>query len=254
MSERKILTLDIETSPHLCWSFQTWNTNITPIQIVEPTRVLCFAAKWRDKPKVIFESEYWGAGYPAMVKAARDLLDEADVLVTYNGDKFDIPHLNREIHLAGLTPPSPYLSVDLYKVVKKHEVYASHKLAYITERLGLSGKMDNSGWRLWKNVLSEDEAVRHKAWLEMRRYNKQDVVTTEELFEAMLPFINLPSAELYKDEPDATRIACPACDSDHVIRQGYKVTLTRRYQQFQCQSCGKWFRSPRSEGSSGVTP
>jgi hypothetical protein len=187
-----------------------------------------------------------------MVQTVHALMNDADVVVTYNGDKFDIPHLNREFHLAGLGLPSPYVSVDLYKVIKKNEVWLSHKLAYITSRLRLSGKLDNSGWALWKGVLSEDPEVRHKAWLEMRRYNKRDTFTTEELKAECLPLINnLPNPALFEDEPTEA-ILC-ACGSDQVQRRGYAVTKTRRYPRYQCQSCGKWFRDARSDGSVGTT-
>lgn len=266
MSERKILTLDIETSPHLCYSFQTWKTTIFPMQILEPTRVICWAAKWRHRNSVIFDSEYeefgpqGGAGFDRefhhrnMIEHIHALLDEADVVVTYNGDKFDLPHLYREFNLIGLKDPSPYISVDLYKVVKGRENWLSHKLAYITERKGLSGKMDNSGWRLWLGVLSPDPEVRRKAWREMRRYNKQDVVVTEELFDEELPNVkNLPAASLWDEVPNPG--VCPACKGEHVQRRGFAYTKTRRYPRFQCQAptCGKWFKGVRSEGSAGVS-
>ena len=52
------LTIDIETSPHLGYFFQTKNTFIQPSQIVEPTRMLSFAAKWEHENRVMFESEF----------------------------------------------------------------------------------------------------------------------------------------------------------------------------------------------------
>lgn len=259
---RKVLVADIETSPHLCYSFQTYKSVITPAQVLEPTRVISFGAKWLHEKKVMFHSEYEGFGplptreacHREMVEAAHRLLDECDVFVHYNGDRFDIPHLNREFELAGLKPPSPYVSVDLYKVYKRHTVFAFHKLAWITEQLKLSGKMDNSGWTLWKAVLSDDEETRRKGWLEMRRYNKQDVVTTEELYRQALPLIkNLPSAALYR--PDNGEVACPNCDSDKVQSRGWERTKTRKYRRYQCQAdgCGKWFRGTRSVESVEVT-
>lgn len=253
---RKILVADIETSPHLCYSFQTYNTNISPAQVIEPTRMISFAAGWADKRAVEFHSEYEGFGpYPTreachqhMVEQAHRLLDEADVFVHYNGDRFDVLHMNREFELAGLKPPSPYISVDLYRVFKKNQVYAFHKLAWITEQLQLSGKMDNSGWRLWRNVLSEDEEVRRKAWLEMRRYNKQDVVTTRELFHRAKHLItNLPSPHLFDENVD--ELSCSSCEGTNVQRRGYAVKQTRKYPRFQCTDCGRWSQGTRSVGS-----
>lgn len=258
---RKVLTLDIETSPHLCYSFQTWNTNIMPIQVVEPTRMICVAAKWEHERKIRFFSEYEGFEWEGMsteyahldmVQQLHALMDEADVIVTYNGDKFDIPHINREFDLAGMTRPSPYVSVDLYKVIKSDELWMSHKLAYIAERKGLSTKMDNSGWRLWIGVLSQDPEVRHKAWLEMRRYNKQDVRVTEDVYHDEMPNIkNLPNPALFDEEIDPESVKCQ-CGSTNVQRRGFAVTKTRRYPRFHCQECGKWFKGNRSEGSVGT--
>lgn len=250
---RKVLVLDIETSPHLCYSFQTYKSVITPAQVLEPTRMISFAAKWVGKPKVAFHSEFEGFGpgltreecHRDMVLEAHRLLDECDVLVHYNGDRFDIPHMEREFELAGLKPPSPYISVDLYKVYKRDTVFAFHKLAWITEQLKLSGKMENSGWRLWKAVLSDDPEARRKGWLEMRKYNKQDVVTTEELYKQALPRIrNLPSEALYR--PDDGSVTCPNCDSDNWQSRGFAYTKTRKYSRYQCTDCGKWFKGTRS--------
>lgn len=266
---RKTLTLDIETSPHLCYSFQTWNTNITPVQVLEPTRVVSVAAKWEHERRVMFFSEYeefhpdWAVAsdnldrefvHFDMVQSIHALMDEAHVVVTYNGDKFDLPHLNREFHLAGLKPPSPYVSVDLFKVIKKQEIWFSHKLAVITDQLGLSGKLDNSGWELWKGILSDDPDVRRKAWLEMRRYNKRDVKTTEELKKECLPFItNLPNPALFVDGEILDLLMCQSCESTNVHRRGWAYTKTRRYPRIQCQDCGKWGKGTRSEGSVSTT-
>lgn len=257
---RKILVLDLENSPFLAYTFDIYNANIQPIQVVEEPRVLSFAAGWADKKAVMFFSEYEGFGpYPTrdenhkhMVEEAFRLLDECDVLVTYNGDRHDIPHLYREFELAGLGKPAPFISVDLYKVEKRVK-WGYRRLKTVSAYRDLTRKIDNSGWALWRGVLSEDEAVRHKSWLEMRPYNKGDVVTTRELFWANLHNItNLPAASLYRDDDDGT-LACPNCDSESIQRRGYSVTKSRKYPRYQCQACAKWFKGTRSVASVGVT-
>lgn len=79
----KILTLDIETSPHLGFHFGLFNQNFSLQQIEEWTRMICFAAKWHHSDEVMFYSDFHN-GHKNSVKAAYDLVDEADVLVTYN--------------------------------------------------------------------------------------------------------------------------------------------------------------------------
>jgi len=256
---RKVLTLDIETSPHLCYSFQVWNTNIAPIQIVEPTRMLSFAAKWEHENRVMFESEFdftqaeefaprvaWEERHHHMVEKAWELLNNADVVVGYNSDKFDLRHLNREFRLAGLGLPSPFASVDLYKVIKADEEWLSHKLAYVTERYRLTGKMTNDGFALWRGCLEGDP----KMWRQMRRYNKRDVVTTEELLHACSDLTSMPALALYDDEP-ILEGHCPTC-REQGQRRGFAYTKTRRYPRYFCPTDKKWFRGNRSDRTAGI--
>lgn len=252
---RKVLTIDIETSPHLAYSFQTWNTNIRPYHIVEPSRMLCFAAKWEHKPRVEFHSEYdyfLEGSFPElhleMVQRAFTLLDEADVVVTYNGDRFDLRRLGQEFRLAGLGQPSPFASVDLYKVIRREEEWASHKLSYITERYKLTGKLeDGVDFALWRGCLEGDP----KSWRIMRRYNRGDTVTTEELKQACHDLkLDMPAAVLFSDEP-ILEGSCPVC-GEQGQRRGFAYTKTRRYPRYYCVADKKWFRGNRSDRTAGI--
>ena len=249
MSERpRILTLDIETSPHLSWHFDTYRVDIRPIQVVEPSRIICVAAKWHDQKKVMFVSE-WQMGHAEMIQTVRDWLDEADVVVTYNGDNFDLPHLRWAMDLHGVERPSPFVSVDLYKVLKREYKKApvSKSLDYLTRRLSLTGKLAHEGYfPLWLKMNGSDP---EKALRVFTRYNKRDVVTTEELFdlsEHLVP--NIPAAALYDDSEDVQNpgLTCPAGHTEFT-RQGYKRTKTRRYPQYKCSVCGRWFSETRSD-------
>lgn len=238
----KILTLDIETSPAQVYVFDLWKQNISIKQIIEPSRVIGFVAKWRgEEPKFYGEDELT---HLELVEKAFSLLDEADAVVTFNGDRFDIPHLNREFAEYGLGRPSPFHSIDLYKVVKKHHKFLSSKLAYITERLQLSGKMDNSGWDLWIGCLNREAW----AWEQMRAYCIQDGVTTEELYEELLVWIdNHPNVALFREHDD--RPTCPRCAANRLVKQGFKTTKVGKFQQYQCLDCGSWSTSgKRIEG------
>lgn len=256
MTGPKILTLDIETSPALVWTFELRNVNIGAHQIEQPTRMLSFAAKWLDDKRVIYFSEFHD-GRDTMIRAVHALLDAADVVVTYNGDNFDLPHISREIDLFNLEQtdpdlrllePSPFVSVDLYKVVKKHQKWLSHKLSYITESLGMTGKLQHYGFELWLDCMRGVA----KAWNVFRRYNKQDVVTTEELLlHCWSKITNMPSPALFEEEPELQPLTC-ICGSQNVHRRGWARTKTRRYPRFQCQDCGKWSRDTRSDRGRSV--
>lgn len=235
----RILSLDIETSPNLAYVWGLWNQNVGLNQLVSTTEMLCFAAKWMGEDEVMFFSSHRD-GQAAMVAAARELLDEADVVMHFNGRKFDIPHLNRELILAGLTPPSPYSQIDLLQVVRKKFRFASNKLAHVSVALGLEGKVSHEGFDLWVKCMAGDDA----AWARMEEYNRQDVVLLEELYHILLPWIsNHPNRRLYGGNG-----GCPSCGSeDAPASKGFAYTKLSKFRQFRCSDCGSWFRSSRRE-------
>lgn len=216
---------------------------------------MCFAAKWVGNTKVQFAAAYepvdgkWvptDSAKDKMLSLAYSLLDDADIVVHYNGMRFDMPHLNREFAVAELGPPSPYQQIDLLRQVKKQFNFPSNKLAYVTKALSLSGKMGNSGHQLWVECL----AGIPKAWAQMRRYNKQDVVVTEELYHRILPWVSgHPSVGLFSDPPVS---GCANCGSMHLRPRGRAYTARSIFQRYRCDDCGKWQRGSSRIGSVSV--
>ena len=128
-NDPKVLTLDIETSPNVVYAWGLYDQNIGITQVIEPSRVLCVAAKWLDEPDVMFFSEFHD-GRKQMLAEMWRLVDEADIVVGYNHASFDMPHLNREWVSADYGPPSPYQNIDLYRVTRRNFKFASNKLGY----------------------------------------------------------------------------------------------------------------------------
>lgn len=239
----RILSLDIETSPIVAHAWGLRKQNIAISQVIEHPRTMCFAAKFMDQRKVHFYSEH-EHGAETMFRAAHQLLSEADVLMHYNGDNFDLKRLNTEFLLAGLHPPAPYKSIDLLKVMRSNFGFTSNKLAYIADRLETGGKMKNSGHELWIKCLAGDP----KAWAEMKRYNVQDVRLLEELYEKVRPWIKAhPHHGLYSGVEDA----CPSCGGRELAPRGFALTNAGRFQRYQCKGCGTWSRS--NQRQLGVT-
>ena len=246
----RILLCDIETSAATARVWSLFNQNIGINQIVAPGSTLCAAYKWLGEPdkKIKFVSS-WGTGFAAMVKSLYDAMDEADVIITYNGNRFDIPTLNREFLLAGLTPPSPSKSIDLYRTVRKQFKFVSNKLDFVCQQLGLGSKTHHKGMDLWTGV----EAGNRKDQRTMEVYNKQDVFLLEKLYNRLLPWIpNHPSTVVHDSLTDVPR--CPTCGGSHVQRRGYHITKVARYHRLHCQDCGSWSRERSvAEKASGTT-
>lgn len=240
----RILTLDIETSPNLAWVWGMWQQNVGLNQLDTPGEVMCFAAKWLGESDVQFHGGPGREAHTSMVAAAHELLSEADVVVTYNGNSFDLKHLNREFVEAGFQPPAPYVSVDLLKEVRRHFKFPSNKLDYVAGQLGLGHKVKHEGFELWLACLAEDL----DAWRRMETYNRQDVVLTEQLFERLRAWIKLPHVALFSDLLSVD--ACPRCAGTNLIKRGYAYTKTSRYQRLKCTDCGGWSRAnSRIEGT-----
>jgi hypothetical protein len=230
----RTLALDIETSPSLAYVWQLWDQGVPLDRLVNSGEVLCFAAKWLGDKKIHFSSVH-GDGRLGMLTRAHELLDDADAVLHYNGQRFDIPHLNREFVSNGFTPPSPYKQIDLYQVVKRQFKFVSNKLAHVAPELGLEGKVQHSGFRLWVRCMAGDA----KAWREMERYNRQDVRLLEELYEILLPWIpGHPNRQLYD-----LKTGCPLCGHDHLVKRGFAYTALGKFQQLHCQGCGAYVRS-----------
>ena len=169
------------------------------------------------------------------------MLNEADVVVHYNGKKFDIPILQQEFALHGLTKPAPYKQVDLLRVVREEFRFPSNKLEYVANEFGLGGKVKHKGMQLWKDCMSGCP----KAWGNMEKYNKGDVLLLEKLYNRLVSWVpNHPSHALYSNE---TRPQCTNCGGISVQRRGDAKTKTMTYPRYVCRSCGTWLRGLESD-------
>lgn len=246
MSARQLF-IDIETKPALGYIWQL-KTEYVPISMVkQPSAMLCFVAKWRGEKKIHFASEYHD-GRQSMLEQVHALLDQADHIIHWNGDRFDRPWINGELAKDGFTPPSPYKTVDLMKEHRRQFKQLSYKLEWtLTDQWGLPGKIDNGGFRLWRTILeSEDADELRKAWNKMRLYNRRDVTALEDVYDKALPWLRGLNLNLYRN--DVTEEVCPNCESARFHRRGYAYTATSRYPRMQCQDCGTWFRGRHSDG------
>jgi hypothetical protein len=237
----RILLLDVETAPNLVHVWGLWQQNVGLPQILDSGYVMCWAAKWLGNDELLFDSVERNSS-KAMLKNIHELLNEADVVVHYNGTKFDIPTLNKEFLLHGMTPPAPYKQVDLLRVARSQFRFPSNKLDYVAQALKVGKKTKHAGHELWIRCMNKEK----KAWEEMEEYNRNDVVILEEVYHKLLPWIkNHPNYSLYLQRDTL----CPNCGSAHYQKRGYYYTNALRYQRYQCTGCGTWFRDKNNNNT-----
>ena len=232
----KILYLDIETAPNTAYVWGLWKETVNIERLIESRYVLSWAAKWKDSKEMMFDSVYQ-SGPRRMLRRIAALLDEADVVVHYNGKRFDIPTLNTEFVKYDMPPPSPYDQVDLYQVVKRIFKFTSNKLDYVVQSLGIGHKVRHPGFQMWVGCMAGDES----SWKSMERYNKMDVVILERLYKKLLPWIpSHPNHAAFEQDQ-----VCPQCGGKHWVSRGYQTTKVSTYHRYRCKDCFKYFRGNR---------
>jgi predicted RNA-binding Zn-ribbon protein involved in translation (DUF1610 family) len=222
----KILLLDIETAPNVAYVWRLRDDFIPTDHLVSSSYVLCVSAAWLDNGKVMFTS-IKKDGRIKMLTNVHNWLRDADVVVHYNGKKFDIPNLNREFVEQDMRPPSPYRQVDLYHVVRA-------QFKFVSNNFPLGVKVKHKGMQLWKECMAGDL----KAWAIMEKYNKRDVTLLKKLYKRLLPWINShPNHAMFLGTD-----VCPKCGSDDVRKEGIERRHKVHKQRYSCNACGSWFK------------
>ena len=251
----KLLLIDIETYPSNGWFWQVRDVNIAPNQIEHPGGMLCWAAKWLGRKDAEYRS-IDADGRDKMVGRIHELLDEADAVIHYNGNRFDTPLINQEFLISRMRPPSPFAQIDLYQTAKKFR-FPHTKMECVLKVLGHPGKIEHEGFPLWRkciggpwypNIAQTPRKEYESAWRRMRQYNMRDTAALESLYHDFLPWIkNHPNQAVYGGE----KRCCPNCGSTKLQARGEQVTTTLVYRRLQCRDCGKWSRSRTADKSYG---
>ena len=235
----KILILDIETFPNTAYVWRFWKENVGAKQVVEHSVIASFAYKWLDEPAV-FYSDTQHRTEKQLLEELIDVLDRADIVVAHNGAKFDLPTIQGRALVVGLKPPSPYKIIDTLLVAKYEFNFPANSLEYLSIILECAPKGGHKkfpGFELWNECMKGNP----EAWEEMQVYNKQDVITLEEVYIKMRPWMRRhPNVAIY-DEPD--RPSCPKCGSADIQLRGFITTNAYKYRKFVCNTCGGWSRS-----------
>lgn len=246
----KVLIFDIETSPLLSYTWGLWDQNVSLNQIHSEWAVLSWSAKWLGDSKVMYADQRNAKDMEddkELLKGIWKLLDEADIVITQNGKKFDQKKLQARFILNGFQPTSSYKHIDTLQLAKKHFAFTSNKLEYMTKKLCTKyTKLSHKkfpGFELWKECL----AGNIEAWKEMEKYNKHDVLSLEELYEKLIAWDSTVNFNLYTNSED---IVCK-CGSSEFQNYGYTYTASSKFQRYKCKKCGAETRGRKNLFSKG---
>lgn len=241
---QRILVIDIESSPIEAYVWGLWDQNIGIDFIKTEWTILSYAAKWLGDSKTL----YADTGRRGVDKVRDDkplmgaiwaLLNEADIVVAQNGKKFDTRKINARLIMHGILPPSPYKVVDTLLSARKYFAFTSQKLAWTSKYLTNAPKSEHKkfpGFELWTECLKDNAA----AWAEMKKYNKQDVVSTEQVYLKLLPWL--------ATHPNIAVMAgaCPNCARGKTVAIGrHTMPSGIAYTRLWCEACGHWSRGKK---------
>ena len=243
--QARVLIWDLENTPLIGYTWGTYETDV--IQISQQSHLLSFAWKWLGEKSVHvlglndfpqYRKDLTNDYY--LVKELHSLIDQADVTIAHNGDRFDMRKARARFLVHNLLPPSPVKQIDTLKVARKYFSMASNKLDDLGNVLGVGRKIDVGGFKVWLGCMAGDE----KSWARMKKYNKQDVQLLEDVYLRLRPWIDgHPNIAILNGDMDS----CPRCGADAMTKQGMKRNRTTLVQQWKCTSCGGWASSRCSE-------
>jgi len=241
-SKTRILFFDIETMANKIYAWGKYEQNA--IAYSQHWYMLSFAYKWYGEKQTYVKGLPDYKGYSKnptndklLVQDLWKLFDEADVVVAHNGRKFDVKKSNARFIIHEMNPPSPYKILDTREVAKRRFRFDSNKLDDLGDYLKIGRKLNTGGFDLWLGCEKGDM----KSWAKMKKYNKQDVILLEKVYDKMLPYIdNHPNVALM----DGNLRHCPNCGGSNLLRQGFHYSRTTATQQYQCKDCHSWHSAP----------
>ena len=229
----KILLFDVETSFYHFVGWGTYKQYIQHHQITEHQYIISWAAKWlydeNVQSDVVTPEESKNRDDRRILKSIHKLLDEADIVVGHNGDRFDLRKLRWRFISEGMAPPSPFKIIDTLKVARREFFAPSYKQDFLTKYFKLENKIQTD-FQLWVDC----EAGIPEKLEEMVEYNRHDVMGLEDLYLKIRPYIcNHPNLGVLMEDD-----ICPTCGSKH-LQETSSVYLTsaNKFPVYKCEKC-----------------
>ena len=253
----RVLVYDVETRPLVAMSWQArGDMYLGPDQLFDAGGVMAWSARWLDESKIRWSSDHHD-GHADMVGGLYELLQSANVVMGFNHERFDNPSMATEFDELDLPRLAPVPQIDLLKVCRSNFKLPHYKLGYLASRFGLTDKVSNDGWKLWRACITDPETGYPylgpipqgggcpKSWGAMKRYGRQDTGTTTELYWYLRRggwIKKHPHAGLLGGDPNG----CPACGSKSRTAIADHLSTTARYPAFRCDDCQQVYRLTRS--------
>ena len=178
-NEGKILIYDLETSPNVGWFWRAgYKQNIQPNQILKERAIICISYKWLGEDQVY--NLVWDKDQndKFLIEQFVEVLNEADLIVAHNGDRFDIKWFKTRALYHRIPTLPNYKQFDTLKIAKSKLYLNSNRLDYISKFLGFEGKISTTP-DLWNKVVILNDRTFLKDMLD---YCDEDVRQLEKVY------------------------------------------------------------------------
>ena len=247
----KILLLDIETALMEVYVWGLYKQYIPHTNIIKDKDgnekswfVLSWAAKWLFDDNVqsdtLIPKEAKSRNDKRILQSIWKLLDEADIIIGHNIDRFDTRKLNARFIDNDIKPPSPFRSIDTLKISRKEFAFVSYKQDFLTKHFKLEEKLKTE-FQLWVDCMHGDQARLD----EMAEYNRYDVMGLEQVYFKLRPYIkNHPNLGVLMDMD-----VCPNCGCEYLDEtDSVYFTTANKFPVYRCQGC----KTPYIRGKKNV--
>lgn len=245
MTGPKIGLIDIETAPIEARVWGLFDQNVGLNQITTEWAIISFCLKplGGNRKSIVYldnsakadprdDYELCGALWQA--------LHEYDMLIAQNGKRFDMRKIRARLIMHGFPPPSPCKVIDTMLMARQVAAFTSNKLEWLAtylSKIPKSAHKEFPGFELWSECLAGNP----RAWAAMRKYNIPDVLSMEEVYLKLRPWVvGHPNVVVYNDDES---MACPVCGHKHLKQDGHAHTNVGKYLRYLCGGCGAWSRS-----------
>ena len=195
-SKGKIMVYDIETSLVKADVWGTGKTYIRHDQLVDgpegETRIISIAWKYVGEDEV--HALTWDDGCDKrMMQEFMAYYNRCDMVIGQNNNSFDNKLVKTRAAKHRLFANRFVKSFDIYRKAKTVFRLQSYSMKYMAEYFGLTLKQSHEGLRMWKMIQEGTPAQKKEYLKKMVDYNVGDIVTTEELYMTLRPYLGTVS-------------------------------------------------------------
>lgn len=220
--DKTILYIDFETSPLICYTWGMWKVDV--VKLLQDSYILSCAYRWGDGRVEYIRTR--GDDKQLCIEVQK-LFDEASIICAHNGDSFDIRVINTRMAFWGLTPPSPYKTIDTLKILKSRFKMTRNSLDFACKYFNLGEKLKHKGIDMWDNCMNDPD---HPDWKTFERYNRKDVIQGWKLHKFL---------EQWNNKKPKMGNECKLCLSHEGQWRGGELRRGIKYKRWHCISCGK---------------